>query len=274
MHTAQGPLTRHIFHKHDDDILHYLNDDGKSIQPKWYVPVIPMVLVNGAEGIGTGWSTSIPNYNPLDIIDNLLGMLDGKDPQVMKPWYMGYTGTIEPIPPQGESFSVTGRYLVNEAEGIIEIFDLGLKKWTDDYKTFLKDALVPPGPEKPALITDYADGTTDTLVHLIIYVNSAQMARLQSEGIAEGLKLTSRLSTSNMVLFNEHGRIQKYANVQEILAAFFSVRLDYYTKRKSSIVAVSTILSPVLFTGICVLESRTRHEYPEQQEPVYYGSDR
>ena len=244
-------MTRYIFLKPDDDILQYLDDDGKSIQPKWYVPIIPMVLVNGAEGIGTGWSTSIPNYNPLNIIDNLLGMLDGEEPQMMEPWYMGYTGTIEPIPPHGESFSVTGRYSVNEEEGIIEIFDLALRKWTDDYKDFLKKAMVSPGPDTPALITDYSDGTTDTLVHLTIYVDSEQMQRLQLQGIAEGLKLKTKLSTTNMVLFSPDGRIQKYSNVKEILSQFFTVRMEYYFKRKASIVAVSVSSIYAAFGSLC-----------------------
>lgn len=61
------------------------------------MPVVPAVLVNGAEGIGTGWSTSIPNFNPRDITANLRRMLDGEQPEPMKPWYRGFTGTIEEV---------------------------------------------------------------------------------------------------------------------------------------------------------------------------------
>ncbi|PPR98423.1 hypothetical protein GOBAR_AA22235 [Gossypium barbadense] len=63
-------ITRYLFRKDDDGLLDYLNEDGQSIEPSWYVPVIPMVLVNGSEGIGTGWSSYIPNYNPRDIVAN------------------------------------------------------------------------------------------------------------------------------------------------------------------------------------------------------------
>lgn len=65
------PITRKLFPEADDSLLNYLNDDGQSIEPEWYVPIIPMVLVNGADGIGTGWSTSIPNYSPQAIVDNI-----------------------------------------------------------------------------------------------------------------------------------------------------------------------------------------------------------
>merc|ERR1719311_329166 len=76
--TRLSPVTRCIFSPLDDPILTYKNDDGQKIEPYWYCPVIPMVLVNGAEGIGTGWATSIPNYNPRDIIENLRLFIRGK----------------------------------------------------------------------------------------------------------------------------------------------------------------------------------------------------
>jgi hypothetical protein len=59
-----------------------------------YMPIMPVVLINGADGIGTGWSTSIPNFNPRDIIANLLRMLNGEVLLEMTPWYKGFNGTI------------------------------------------------------------------------------------------------------------------------------------------------------------------------------------
>ncbi|GJU43077.1 DNA topoisomerase 2 [Tanacetum coccineum] len=66
--TQLSPITRYIFHEDDELLLKYLKDGGRSIGPAWFIPIIPMVLVNGSEGSGTGWSSFIPNYNPLDII--------------------------------------------------------------------------------------------------------------------------------------------------------------------------------------------------------------
>ena len=60
---------RMIFNPHDDAILKYMLDDNQKIEPEWYIPIIPMVLVNGADGIGTGWMTKIPNYNPREIVE-------------------------------------------------------------------------------------------------------------------------------------------------------------------------------------------------------------
>jgi DNA topoisomerase-2 len=79
-----------IFHPDDDKLLNYLDDDGLLVEPEFYVPIIPMSLVNGSEGIGTGWSTSVPNYNPKDIVENIKRMLRNEAPKEMLPWYRGF----------------------------------------------------------------------------------------------------------------------------------------------------------------------------------------
>lgn len=78
-----SPLTRFIFHPHDDPLLKHQYDDNQKIEPVWYIPIIPMILVNGAEGIGTGWMTKIPNYNPREIVENLMRMLNDEEPKPM-----------------------------------------------------------------------------------------------------------------------------------------------------------------------------------------------
>lgn len=67
----------------DDSVLKFICDDNQKVEPEWYIPIIPMVLVNGAEGIGTGWSSKIPNYDVREIVNNIRKMLDGEEPQPM-----------------------------------------------------------------------------------------------------------------------------------------------------------------------------------------------
>jgi len=76
-------LARKLFSAHDDPLLKFNYDDNQRIEPEFYVPILPMVLVNGAEGIGTGWSTKIPNYDVREIVNNLRRMLDGQEPRPM-----------------------------------------------------------------------------------------------------------------------------------------------------------------------------------------------
>ena len=90
INTKLSPLARHVFNENDDNILDYLMDDNLRIEPEWYIPILPMVLVNGADGIGVGWSTCVPNHNPRDIIRNIRGMLRGRAFSELHPWYKGF----------------------------------------------------------------------------------------------------------------------------------------------------------------------------------------
>merc|ERR1719215_1143469 len=94
IYTRMAPATRTLFHSEDDAVLDYLDEEGMSIEPRWYCPVIPSVLVNGADGIGVGWSTFVPNHNPRDIIRNVRGMLRGRAFSELHPWYKGFRGSI------------------------------------------------------------------------------------------------------------------------------------------------------------------------------------
>jgi DNA topoisomerase-2 len=89
--TCLSAITRTLFHESDDRLLDYLTDDGQTVEPRFYVPVLPMVLVNGANGIGTGYSTFVPNYNPREVVENLRCILRGEPMQTMLPWYQGFS---------------------------------------------------------------------------------------------------------------------------------------------------------------------------------------
>nr|DAD42399.1 TPA_asm: hypothetical protein HUJ06_000629 [Nelumbo nucifera] len=110
IYTRLSPITRFLFPKDDDILLDYLNEDGQSIEPTWYMPIVPMVLVNGSEGIGTGWSSYIPNYNPRDIVANIRRLLNGEPMEAMDPWYKGFRGLIEKTATKeaGSSYTVSG----------------------------------------------------------------------------------------------------------------------------------------------------------------------
>lgn len=76
-------LARLLFPAVDDNLLKFLYDDNQRVEPEWYIPIIPMVLINGAEGIGTGWACKLPNYDAREIVNNVRRMLDGLDPHPM-----------------------------------------------------------------------------------------------------------------------------------------------------------------------------------------------
>lgn len=226
--TAVPPITRRIFHAHDDPLLNYLNDDGDSIEPEWYIPVIPMVLVNGSDGIGTGWSSSIPNYNPKDIIENIRRLMRGEQQIPMLPWFRGFVGKVE----KESEF----RYKVSGAieeldDTTVKITELPIRTWTTPYKEQIETWI--SGSEKtPAWIKDYRDDGTLSRIDLTITLTQEQMRKARAEGLESKFKLVSSVATSNMVCFDPQGRIKKYSSPEEIVQEFYDLRLEFYRKRK------------------------------------------
>ena len=231
-----SPITRHIFNPKDDGILKYQQDDNQWVEPEWYIPIIPLVLVNGADGIGTGWMTKIPNYNPREIVEMIFDLLSGKtldDLKPLIPWYKGFKGTIEPLDYQ--------RYVCNgEVSEIsdtkIEISELPIKTWTDTYKSQVLEPMLTGSEKVKPQITDYSNYSTDNSAkfHVTMSAEGKQKAELE-KGLHTFFQLQTTLTTSSMVLFDRHGCMKKYEDVKYIVQDFFEVRLEYYAKRKRHI---------------------------------------
>ena len=138
IHTKLNHITRYIFKEEDDHSLEYLIDDGDLVEPRYYVPILPMVLVNGAEGIGTGWSTNIPNFCPKEIVNNLLAKIDGGE---FKPMIANYKNFVGDIVRTEKGFETFGKFNLDRSNLILSITELPIGSWTRKYKTFLEDLI-------------------------------------------------------------------------------------------------------------------------------------
>jgi len=87
IYTSLNRVTRMLFPEPDDHLFKYLEDEGQMVEPEYYLPIIPMVLVNGSQGIGTGWSTNIPSYNPREIVTYIKNKIKGVENSPLHPWY-------------------------------------------------------------------------------------------------------------------------------------------------------------------------------------------
>jgi len=222
--TKLNMLTRFIFKKSDDAILKYLDDDGTPVEPIFYVPVIPMVLVNGAEGIGTGFSTKIPCFNPKDLIQYIRCVITHKTPNhSLIPYYKGFKGTITKDLDNESRFITRGKY--TQTKNKIDITELPIGTWNEEYIIFL-EKLVEDGT-----IKDYKDLSTDKHVSIQIVNHS-----IDDESIEKTLKLTTTLSISNMNLFNEKEKLTHYTKPHEIIDDFILKRIGYYEKRKQYLI--------------------------------------
>ena len=244
--TQLSKITRAIFPKHDDPILDYLNDDGTPVEPVFYAPIIPMILVNGSKGIGTGFSTDIMSYNPLQIIGYLKYKLVGfpliEDPFV--PFYEGFQGTIEKIGPS--KFLIKGKY-EKVGPDKIRVTELPVGFWTESFKEYLED-LIEPGLNKEGkkivpLVKDYDDMSRDTTVDFTITLQKGKVEELESSqtehgcnGIEKLFKLYSTSSTTNMHLFDSSDKLKKYDTVEEIIDDYYLSRFQLYIKRKEFLI--------------------------------------
>eukprot|EP00045_Choanoeca_perplexa_P019255 m.293934 g.293934 ORF g.293934 m.293934 type:complete len:1458 (-) comp35100_c0_seq1:57-4430(-) len=226
--TSLSPLARKVFHPADDALLNYLEDDGLSIEPDYYVPILPMVLVNGSDGIGTGWSSTVPNYNPREVVQNLLQLIDGQEMTPMSPWYKGFNGEI--TLKKKDKYQVRG-ILERISDTEIEISELPIRSWTQSYKEFL-ETLAEANKSGQSAISEFTQHHTDTTVRFVITMTPAQMKAAEAKGLHKFFKLDGSLATSNMTLFDSQGRIQKYESAEQIVQEFYDVRVKLYQKRK------------------------------------------
>ncbi len=217
-----------LFNEDDNAILNYLEEDGDSIEPSFYVPTLPLLLINGACGIGTGFSCDVPCFNPEDIKKRLMDLVIDEDADIpeMVPWYKGFTGTI--IKTDTNKWVTKGRYTVKG--NIINVTELPIGTWTDDYKTFL-DKL-----ETDGIIFSYKNESTETIINFTIKCPLENVIEwTQNNEVLKKLKLVSHLSANNMHVFNEKNEIVKMESPEEIIFHFWRIRNDYYIKRQQYI---------------------------------------
>jgi DNA topoisomerase-2 len=216
IHTYLHKHVANLIPREDLGCLEYREDDGLPVEPYWYAPVIPMLLVNGARGIGTGYSTFIPPCDPEVLVSGLKAWLQKKaslDDICLEPWYAGFKGTVKDL-------TVSGCWTIKG--DIMEITELPVETWTSDYKEWLDTQ------EELGIISGYTNTSTDTQVNFKIKLTgNTEHRRIIEKSLSYKLKLT------NMHAFNSKCQIQKYDSYIEILKEFSVVRLDLYVKRKA-----------------------------------------
>lgn len=255
--TAMEQITDKLFSKADAPILNHLEDDGMIVEPEYYLPTLPMLLVNGCVGIGTGFSTDIPPYNPSDLIHMLRERLHGRLASLknmpLKPWWQGFKGSVVS---GGDGCWITkGVYELDATKNTITITELPVGVWTKDYKVFLDEIAsveklkdgekVPKGMAdaytedgKPVL-KGFDDLYTDDDVKFILYFDEDTFEDMKAhpEDVERRFRLTSSWRTTNMVAFDSEMKITKYGSAGHILEDYYIPRLAYYEKRRLAEIA-------------------------------------
>ena len=213
IHTYLQPRIRKIIREEDFEVLKYRDDDGLPVEPEWYAPVMPMLLVNGSRGIGTGYSTYIPPCDPKVIKTKLMRKIQAGHPLTddvypLVPYFEGFKGTYT-------EDGVVGVYHKEKEDFVVTELPPGT--WTADYREWLEKELA------EGRIKDFSDTSTD------------QQINIRIKGIDEKVlvkSLTEKVRTTNMHAFNEDGVITKYETLTDILLEFYRVRLELYDTRR------------------------------------------
>jgi DNA topoisomerase-2 len=267
--TQLNKITRLIYRSEDDGILTYLDDDGQSVEPIYYVPIIPMVLVNGSKGIGTGFSTDIMCHNPAQIIayikHKLMEEITATPTPTIEPFYKNFKGTIRRV---GDArYLFKGCYTILDDKKI-RITELPIGTWTDNYKKFLEHLIEPPvskdkdkdsAANTGPIVKEYNDMSTDTQVDImvtmatnIIKTYSEKQTEFECNMLEKVLGLYTTQSTTNMNLFDAREKLVKYSSAEEIVDSYSITRLEFYMKRKDALMAA-------LRKELMVLSNRARY---------------
>lgn len=238
-------ITHKTFRKEDNCLLEYLDDDGIMIEPRVYYPILPVILMNGTEGIGTGYSTSIPCFNPIQIADECIAFAKGLivcDNWI--PWYFGFKGVVTETADSENNYTTHGVYEWKDSRLIVTELPIGV--WTESYKEFLDEQIgvyleSKKKTEKKELqkktlpIINYINRSTDESVYFEIQFDGLEMTDV-NESFLTRMKLTTKLSTANMYLY-VNNELYKFSNVKQIIEHFCKERLELYAKRKDIILA-------------------------------------
>ena len=245
--TYLQPITRYLFPEHDDAILNYLEDDGTAVEPDFFAPVVPTVLVNGAEGIGTGWSTDIPTFSIDDSIELLLSYLTGRmdfdtaTDLLSLPHWNHYKGSIQSAGHNSFSYEVNGTYEVKTIKDKVQlaITELPIKTWTQDYKEFLESLIEKKKTEeKPKAgatkvkILSFTEHHDEHHIRFEILMTKEMFDEASKAGIPKTFKLIGKANISNMTLIDHSGKVVRYESAKHILDNWFIPRLELYRQRK------------------------------------------
>lgn len=219
-----SPNWRKWFSKEDDIILEFEIEDGDITEPKYFIPLVPTVLFNGGNGIGTGYSNHTLSYNPQDVINNVKKVLAGKEQDEIIPWYNGYKGKIT----KNENQVIFSGSFEKVNATAIRITQVPIGHDLESYKEILI-ALMESGE-----IKDFDDHSTEDKWDIVVYANREWIKQHETI-IIEKLKLTTK-DTETLVFWNENQKIIRFNDVRELIKHFVDWRVQKFEDRRVKLI--------------------------------------
>ena len=211
----------------DFDLLEHKYEEGSKIEPKFYLPIIPTVLVNGTSGIAVGYATNILNRNPIDVLNNCLSLLNGKSFKIMLPKTNEFVGKYINDDSNPKRWIIRGEIILQNTT-TVKITELPPSMTYEKYEDIL-DKLV-----EDRLIVSYDDNCRNNIDYTIKFSRDI-LSTLDNDKLIKYLKLEES-ETEIFTTLDEHGKLKIFESSEEILNHFVNFRLSFYDKRKQKMI--------------------------------------
>lgn len=205
----------------DFDLLEYKYEEGDKIEPFYFLPIIPTILLNGISGIAVGFSNNILPRKVDDIIENCINSLANKKVKKMIPYIGAFNGEIT-IDEKNEKRWIISGIFKQVNKSTIRITELPPSYTYEKYEELL-DKLV-----EEKIIISYEDNCKDNIDYIIKINNKIEFDTFKT------LKLVE-YSTENFTTLDENGKLKIFESDIEILKYFVKFRTNFYKKRKEKI---------------------------------------
>jgi DNA gyrase/topoisomerase IV subunit A len=212
----------------DFELLESRYEEGNEIEPKYFLPIIPTVLLNGGSGIAVGFATNILNRNPIHLIDACLKSLEGKKYTEPSPWNREFAGDCELVDPEKFSWVFSGKYEVKNTT-TVTITELPPSITYEKFDQHLIDL------EDTRRIASYENNCKSNINYVLKFRREDLKTLGDSVRLKRLLKMEER-QTENFTVLDEFGKLKIFNSAIEIIEYFVKFRLSFYDKRKQHII--------------------------------------
>ena len=225
IYTAKDKMFDYLFNKSDINVLPEQYFEGTKIEPRFFIPTLPLILINGSEGIATGFAQKILSRNIENIKKAIINILQSKkiDSKLLIPSFNGFNGTVE----QGDTnnqWLIKGK-IKRLSGGKFEILEVPVGIDLQSYIKVLDDL------EDDKFIKSYKDKSEDDKFHFEITMSPSDLSKFTDDELLQKFKLVKRIS-ENYTCLDENNRVKVFENAEEILRSFVKIKLEYLQKRK------------------------------------------
>lgn len=213
----------------DFELLKGKVEEGEEIEPDFFLPIVPTVILNGSSGIAVGFATNILNRNPKDVIDACLSVLTNKKMKTLSPWLSEFTGTFTRDPQNPNTWKISGSYQVVNST-TVKVTEIPPSFTYEKYEEWLNSLV------DKKIIVDYEDNSSDKIEYILKFQRAILKDYISKSKLDALLKIHSQ-ETENLTTIDETGKLKIFERAEDIVTHFVSVRLGFYDKRKGFLIS-------------------------------------